>query len=325
MACETKLMSKDGVYLKESRDLNFDEGDRIWAAPANRFQILMKCTFDGEPEDDLMDNSYALIMDTPHENNRAEAENIKHSVAIMQFEVRKTVQNQLTLSTLSENSLEEGYTFQTQSCRPRYLPDMTAEDLELAEFIPDSYSEEILATIRQESRDYNFSSELNGGENTFNITVTPFDVNGDYFRGYYTEDRALNISVLQLQNYYQFSLNHGHHPLHIHVNHGQLQTVPDDGSNYHRVGDFFDTVTSACLSSGCVNTQEGRPEIERTLFRMYIDRYHGRMIAHCHNMDHSDNLALGEFWILDDPDSTFYDTEPLWEEDCPDVISIVET
>eukprot|EP00924_Labyrinthula_sp_SR-Ha-C_P010978 snap_masked-scaffold_33-processed-gene-1.0-mRNA-1 protein AED:1.00 eAED:1.00 QI:0/-1/0/0/-1/1/1/0/671 len=317
--CETKLIAKDGVYLRESRNLDFDAGNKIWTAPANRFEILFKCSFEAEGTD----NSYALIMDTPEESNRAEDEYIKHSVPVLQFEVVKTELNQEDLSELAESTLDGDFSFQNQACMPAYLPDMRGDDVEITSHIDDTYTEEIKATIREETLNFDFLTPVNNGVNTMNLTVTPFNVNGDYFRGYYTEDKALNLTVLRVQNMYQFNLNHGHHPLHIHVNHYQLQNAADDGSGYHQAGDFVDTLTSACDATGCVNGATGRPTTENSFFRMYTDRYPGRMIGHCHNMDHSDSLALGEMWILPDEDSTLFDVEPQWSDTCSETLDIV--
>eukprot|EP00924_Labyrinthula_sp_SR-Ha-C_P005741 snap_masked-scaffold_14-processed-gene-3.47-mRNA-1 protein AED:1.00 eAED:1.00 QI:0/-1/0/0/-1/1/1/0/669 len=317
--CETKLIAKDGVYLKESRDLDFDAGNKVWLGPANRFEILFKCSF----EDVGVDNSYALIMDTPKAANRAEAENIKHSVPVLQFEVVKNRRNQRSLSGLAVHSIVSGDEFQMQSCYPVYLPDMRGADIEISPHIDETYTAEINATIRPETLNFDFLTPVNEGINTMNITVSPFNVNGDFFRGYYTEDKALNITVLRGQKVYQFNLNHGPHPLHIHVNHFQLQTAPNDGSGYHQIGDFVDTLASACDASGCVNSAVGRPETENTFFRMYTDRYSGRMIGHCHIMDHSDSLALGEMWILPGDDPTLYEVEPQWSDSCSKALDLV--
>eukprot|EP00924_Labyrinthula_sp_SR-Ha-C_P000490 augustus_masked-scaffold_27-processed-gene-0.2-mRNA-1 protein AED:1.00 eAED:1.00 QI:0/0/0/0/1/1/2/0/371 len=197
------------------------------------------------------------------------------------------------------------------------------DDLNITPHIDASYSSEINITIRSESLNFHFLTSVDECVNTLNLTVTPFSVNGDYFRGYYCDDKALNITVLKVQNMYQFNLNHGHHPLHIHVNHYQLQNAADDGSGYHEPGDFVDTVTSACDASGCVNAATRRPETEGTFFRLYTDRYTGRMIAYCHNMDHSDSLALGEMWVLPDEESTLFDVEPQWEDTCSDLLDLI--
>eukprot|EP00924_Labyrinthula_sp_SR-Ha-C_P011106 augustus_masked-scaffold_51-processed-gene-1.77-mRNA-1 protein AED:1.00 eAED:1.00 QI:0/-1/0/0/-1/1/1/0/669 len=317
--CETKLIAKDGVYLRESRNLDFDAGNKIWTAPANRFEILFKCSF----EEEGVDNSYALIMDTPEAPNRAEDENIKHSVPVLQFEVLNTFENQFPLSPLAVYSFIGEQDFQMKSCYPSYLPDMRGDDVEIASHIDETYTDEIKATIREETLNFDFLTPVNEGVNTMNLTVTPFNVNGDYFRGYYSDDKTLNITVLRVQKIYQFNLNHGHHPLHIHVNHYQLQNAADDGSGYHQAGDFVDTLTSACDATGCVNGATGRPATENTFFRMYTDRYPGRMIGHCHNMDHSDSLALGEMWILPDEESTLFDVEPQWLDTCSEILDIV--
>eukprot|EP00924_Labyrinthula_sp_SR-Ha-C_P011128 augustus_masked-scaffold_51-processed-gene-1.90-mRNA-1 protein AED:1.00 eAED:1.00 QI:0/-1/0/0/-1/1/1/0/669 len=317
--CETKLIAKDGVYLRESRNLDFDAGNKIWTAPANRFEILFKCSF----EEEGVDNSYALIMDTPEAPNRAEDENIKHSVPVLQFEVLNTFENQFPLSPLAVYSFIGEQDFQMKSCYPSYLPDMRGDDVEIASHIDETYTDEIKVTIREETLNFDFLTPVNEGVNTMNLTVTPFNVNGDYFRGYYSDDKTLNITVLRVQKIYQFNLNHGHHPLHIHVNHYQLQNAADDGSGYHQAGDFVDTLTSACDATGCVNGATGRPATENTFFRMYTDRYPGRMIGHCHNMDHSDSLALGEMWILPDEESTLFDVEPQWLDTCSEILDIV--
>eukprot|EP00924_Labyrinthula_sp_SR-Ha-C_P005697 augustus_masked-scaffold_14-processed-gene-2.3-mRNA-1 protein AED:1.00 eAED:1.00 QI:0/-1/0/0/-1/1/1/0/669 len=319
IVCTTKLIAKDGVYLRESRDFDFDAGNKIWAAPANRFELLFKCSF----EEEGVDNSYALIMDTPQVSNRAEAEYIKHSVPVLQFEVVNSFYNQFPLSPLAVRSLLEDDEFQMQACYPAYLPDMRGDDVEITSHIDDTYTAEINVTIRPETLNFDFLTSANEGINTLNLTVTPFNVNGDYFRGYYTDDRTLNITVLRVQKMYQFNLNHGHHPLHIHVNHYQLQNAPNDGSGYHEAGDFIDTLTSACDGTGCVNGATGRPTTESTFFRMYTDRYPGRMIGHCHNMDHSDSLALGEMWILPDEESTLFDVEPQWSDTCSELLDLV--
>jgi len=69
------------------------------------------------------------------------------------------------------------------------------------------------------------------------------------------------------------------HPLHLHVNPYQIQNIGDDG--YYMEGDWHDT----CLT---ITTDPVR-------IRLNPDRFTGKMITHCHILEHEDNGMMAWF------------------------------
>eukprot|EP00924_Labyrinthula_sp_SR-Ha-C_P015960 snap_masked-scaffold_4-processed-gene-14.17-mRNA-1 protein AED:0.98 eAED:1.00 QI:0/-1/0/1/-1/1/1/0/763 len=316
--CEVKLLAKDGVNLRESRDINFDEGDRIWLSPANRAEIMIKCTIPEQNSCDVVDNTFAFIQDIPRDSNRAD--NIDHSETMIQIEVRA---QGIPQSTLGAKQVEDpDFDFTVEACLPSYLPDMV--DLTPTELEPHfGFSEDILDTIRETSLDLGVALPFyNVSANEIGINISPFSVNGESFNGYDRPDSAKNITVLNMQKVYGFKALHGHHPQHYHVNHVQLVTPSDDGSNYHLPGDYLDTVMAPCPEPDCEIA--GFRPAEMVSFRMFTDRFSGRLLLHCHIMDHSDTKAVAEMFVLEDEEFLANYVPPVWEDTCGEVMTIAE-
>eukprot|EP00924_Labyrinthula_sp_SR-Ha-C_P004510 snap_masked-scaffold_1-processed-gene-2.22-mRNA-1 protein AED:1.00 eAED:1.00 QI:0/0/0/0/1/1/2/0/1670 len=301
--CEVKLIAKDGVYLRKSRNMEFSDGDRIWLHAASRVEFLLKCEID-EDEDPFKD----LIMEVPRQDSAF----VKYAFPVMSFEVLMGSQNPNPVHEFSKDQ------FEIHPCLPSYLPD-------LRQIEPSGISTQPMAGkenfVRSDSLSYFYDEETK----TMDLEILPFSFNFDYFRGYNLPNPIVrNITVIKQQQIYQFRLIHGFHPLHTHVFHMQLvdpaHNLPSArGSVYHQAGDYVDTFSSPCEASGCVDN-EPRPDMEKVRFRLFTDKFNGRMLMHCHNMDHSDSGAVAENWVI--ADENYVDPEEIWWDQCSERVQI---
>jgi len=76
------------------------------------------------------------------------------------------------------------------------------------------------------------------------------------------------------------------HPLHIHVNPYQITAMPaaSYGDGYFQVGDWHDTLMINEMGGGGTLT-----------VRMNMDRFTGKMVVHCHILEHEDEGMMA--WI----------------------------
>mmetsp|Transcript_12238 Transcript_12238/g.22646 ORF Transcript_12238/g.22646 Transcript_12238/m.22646 type:complete len:629 (+) Transcript_12238:46-1932(+) len=97
------------------------------------------------------------------------------------------------------------------------------------------------------------------------------------------------LATLQVGQVYEFTVTgNGVHPLHIHVNPYQITELPDNnapqGDGYFQVGDWHDTL----LLPG-MNGQDSMK------IRMQTDVFTGKMVLHCHILEHEDEGMMA--WI----------------------------
>jgi len=79
------------------------------------------------------------------------------------------------------------------------------------------------------------------------------------------------------------------HPMHLHINHYQLQTMggdDDNGDNYYEPGDWHDTFLE---------------RIGTITVRLQTDRFVGNMVVHCHILEHEDEGMMGYFDVVGEP------------------------
>ena len=288
--CTVKLIAKDGVYLRISRNLDFSS-QRIILHPASRTDVLVKC-----------ESSARLMMETTTQLGV-----VMETTTVMDIVVDQSVE------VLEEED------FLLQPCLPKYLPDMTDPRVEVSRIPPPGVD---VNTIRGRvdgpfSDPYDYMDKWFEDNRVFLIEVTPFQLNDEPFRGYGSTD--FNLTVMRLGEVYEWRMTHGLHPLHVHVNHFQLQTDVIDGTGYHRRGDYVDTISTYCPDAGCkqIETEDDpRDEIERVTFRVFPDTYIGRVLVHCHNYDHADSGAFGEAWVVENPDSLLGRSDEAWSDTC---------
>lgn len=258
-ACQYKLIAKDGVYLEQPREMSFQGEERIWLHPGSRADIFLRCR-------SLV--TFRLLL---------------HS-----FDARGTTTRTLPIVNISVATTSRPAAapadFTYTACRPSYLSDLSSAVL--ASFPPNDTE---ITSLRASTEQF-----VNVAD-TLDVDVSPFAINGEGFEGFGSKK---NLSVMQRGEVYQFRLAHGTHPLHVHVNHFQLQQDVLDGSRYHQRGDFVDTIAAPCPPSGCRNFPPRDP-LETVVFRYSAHRFLGRVLFHCHNYDHADSGALAEAWIVD--------------------------
>mmetsp|Transcript_62119 Transcript_62119/g.166301 ORF Transcript_62119/g.166301 Transcript_62119/m.166301 type:complete len:158 (-) Transcript_62119:227-700(-) len=76
------------------------------------------------------------------------------------------------------------------------------------------------------------------------------------------------------------------HPMHLHVNHYQLQTMggdDDNGDNFYEPGDWHDTFLE---------------RVGTITVRLQTDRFVGNMVVHCHILEHEDEGMMGYFDVV---------------------------
>jgi len=304
--CSVKLIAKDGVYLRKSRDLRFDKNERIWLHPASRSDVLVRCDIN---DTSTPSSNASFIMEVPFAKGTLTP---KRSVVVIDMQINTDKSKNANTSSLPTD-------FWIKPCSPSYLPDMTLNHTIVSNMPPPNANNDDLRSLSLNSY---ITTEKDESFNVLNIEVTPFNINEETFTGYHLERRKKNITIMRLGEVYQWHLVHGTHPLHIHVNHFQLQHDLKDFTGYHRKGDFLDTLATPCPPEGCSNTPNGRQEIEIATFRMYIDTFLGRVLMHCHNMDHSDTGAVAEAFIIDNPDLPQLPVVTQWEDTCSDSLSV---
>eukprot|EP00924_Labyrinthula_sp_SR-Ha-C_P008458 augustus_masked-scaffold_32-processed-gene-0.33-mRNA-1 protein AED:1.00 eAED:1.00 QI:0/-1/0/0/-1/1/1/0/780 len=317
--CKVKLIGKDGVYLRQSRDLDFESGERIWLSPANRADILVKCDIETADQCSIVDNTFAFIGDKGVDNR---AEEVVESIPVLQLEIRK--EGSATGELAEAEAEDPEFEFNVPSCLPAYNLDMVdLKDEEITEHLT-GLTQEVLDTIASNTTSLGVARPFinTAKRNALEIEVAPFEINNERFRGYNNNLTVPNITVMEMQRVYNFVLRGDGHPLHIHLNHMQLLQDVDDGSNYHKRGDYVDTLNSACPIEGC--NVNGNQRIEDVDFRIFIDRFFGRKLSHCHIMSHSDNRAIAEMFVLRDEEFLGDFVEPQFREECSEVIEIKE-
>ena len=288
--CTVKLIAKDGVYLRSSRNMDFST-QRIILHPASRSDVLIKC-----------DASARLVMETTTQLG-----------AVIETTIVMDIRIDTSVEVLEEDD------FFLEPCLPKYLPDMTDSRVEVAQIPPPGVDVNTIRGVVDGpfSGRYNYRDRWFEDGRVFLIEVTPFQLNDEPFDGYGRTD--FNLTVMRLGEVYEWRMVHGLHPLHIHVNHFQLQTDVIDGTGYHRRGDFVDTISTYCPAAGCLQVespQSPRDEIERVTFRVFPDTYIGRVLVHCHNYDHADSGAFGEAWVVENPDSLLGRADEAWSATC---------
>lgn len=92
------------------------------------------------------------------------------------------------------------------------------------------------------------------------------------------------------------------HPLHIHVNPYQIVDMPaaSYGGGYFQIGDWHDTLMVSDVGGG------GRIKI-----RMQVDRFTGKMVVHCHILEHEDEGMMGWISISGTEGATYPDQSTL--------------
>ena len=280
-SCQFKLIAKDGVYLEQPRSLLFEGSERIWLHPGSRADVMLRCK-------DMV--TFRLMLHSFNARGSTTG-----SLPIVNMSV--------TPRTSSPQLLPDEFSY--DACRPFYLSDLS--DARVAPF-PGNYTDSLRSSTER----------FINVEDTLDVDVSPFAMNGEGFRGF---GALKNLSVMERGRVYQFRLAHGTHPLHVHVNHFQLQQDVEDGSGYHRKGDFVDTIAAPCPPQGCRNFPPRDP-IETVIFRYAADRFLGRVLFHCHNYDHADSGALAEAWVVDENDAEEEDLP--FEVACPASLSVRE-
>jgi FtsP/CotA-like multicopper oxidase with cupredoxin domain len=79
------------------------------------------------------------------------------------------------------------------------------------------------------------------------------------------------------------------HPMHLHVNHYQLQNMggsEDGGDNFYEPGDWHDTFLE---------------RVGTITVRLQTDRFVGNMVVHCHILEHEDEGMMGYFDVVGQP------------------------
>merc|ERR1719401_593119 len=93
------------------------------------------------------------------------------------------------------------------------------------------------------------------------------------------------VGTLDVGKVYEFTVNGaGAHPYHIHINPFQITTPGANyGGGYFQTGDWHDTLMINELGGGGINV------------RMNVDTFTGKMVCHCHILEHEDEGMMG--WI----------------------------
>lgn len=313
--CVFKLLQRDGVYVPSGvRDLDFESGAAIQLHPASRSDIMVRC--DGPVGSkatllDFFDGFSDLGVVTVSE----EAERrVPDRLAILEV-----------ISATAALPVQNPREFRMTACLPFYLDNLLNREVKDFGGIPYEVYNSFQAlddsgTMRPWYRG-EFRDQWRSGNNyTFNIDVSPFSVSesDDVWDGWKlaneTTSELRNVTIMKLGEVQQWSLPSRSHPLHIHVNHFQLVTPPDnDDGGYNAVGDWLDVVRPSGTG-------------EPVIFRFQTDTFLGTVPLHCHNNQHSDMGAIGQAFVIDndelDAASPIRSLRRAWTDSCSEQVLI---
>lgn len=279
--CDVILLGKDGVYLRQSRPIHFDNLDKLWLHAGSRAEILFRCTTDSDRQ---------LTLEVPHFFDSMPVPRVKN---ILKLSFHNDFINKDS-AALKAQSLSI-----IKSCLPSYLPDLTLPEVRPRHIAPYSSTVKNKKYFKSATRQLTLDRFYNYRQRSLGVEVFPFEINGEAVFSLMDSKRPKNLSVFELNNVYEVELLHGGHPLHFHINHVQLLENFNDPSNYHLRGDYVDTIATACDSKvGCI-INEDRPEIEKKRIRFFASDHTGLFLWHCHNLDHADSGSMAENFIID--------------------------
>jgi len=306
MGCTFKLLSRDGVYVPFGpRLLDFSSGNYIHLHPASRADILVMCDGAVGETGAIYDNFNSYYRDVS--STFSDFTGIYNGR--LDIDKRERIINLKIVTATKPAGL--GKEFDFVPCLPYYLVNlldkpvaafgnMTVTDRaaiqpfvrQVAPFYHDLYQEVI------DSQD-EASYWRDASNSTFTVEVTPFDFNGVPFKGWYIDvanDPAhRNITIMLMGEVTRWRLTSSsiNHPLHIHVNHFQMESdvteflLPEEWSFTQR-GDWVDTIRISPLR-------------EEVVFRFQPDTFTGKIPLHCHNNDHSDEGAVAQTFVMENP------------------------
>jgi len=113
-----------------------------------------------------------------------------------------------------------------------------------------------------------------------------FDGKGEVW-GHHDPGPLANIKVGEVQEWFLSGIRF--HPFHLHINPYQIVQMWNDP--YYMPGDWHDVILPTGSGSATV--------------RLNIDRFTGRMIAHCHLLEHEDNGMMGYLNITGEEGTTW--------------------
>lgn len=284
--CQVRVISRDGVYLKGGpRDLNFAANHSIHLHPANRCDVLIRCTGSIGTKALVYDNFDAFDEDGLVDESRVDP--------VYQREFLMTL-NVVAASQTSE--LPDEFTY--VPCLPFYLADLLERSPNQFSGFTQAQVEELSTTLARPD----FLERWEAPENrSWTIFINPWSINNEEFaKDWITADEAnaagnpgqRNASIMLLGEVQEWDLTATslNHPLHIHVNHYQLLDDISDETGFHKRGDWVDTI---------------RPRGDMAIrFRFEPDTFLGRIALHCHNLEHSDEGAKAQAYIIQNPNLT---------------------
>ena len=139
---------------------------------------------------------------------------------------------------------------------------------------------------------YVADSQSATADETSTINLIPFTINNVEFASSTTY-----VDTFAAGNLVEISATGiAGHPLHIHVNPFQLITMAANDDTYFQVGDWHDTLFDGAGSA---------------TVRMYTDTFVGKMVVHCHVLEHEDQGMMGVLQITGTEGTVYADAETL--------------
>jgi FtsP/CotA-like multicopper oxidase with cupredoxin domain len=278
--CTWELLAKDGVYLNTiPRDI-----DHAYLAPGSRADIAMSCTCETYPCRAVLrsqpaplgpwDPNASMYTDRPDgeagEGPEGEPTADCVAVTILEIVIRETVGG--TVETLPSFSPD----------RPCYLANLLEVN------VPSEHTGHHMAL-----KDHAVTWDGFGPKMTYlNMKDGIPGTNGS---GYTMSDWP-PITTFEVGSVYEWSVEFNMHPLHFHVNPfqitamvGEQEGVPGGIPDYWQVGDWHDTLL---LDRGAT-------------IRMNVDKFTGKMVAHCHLLSHEDEGMMSMIEVGGTEGATF--------------------
>ena len=125
---------------------------------------------------------------------------------------------------------------------------------------------------------------------TYSISMTAAQINGQSW------NPDVPVATFEYGSIQQWQVSTTNaHPLHVHLYHMQVVSPGGCGNRYEE-GEYYDTIAS---------------EISSCLVRFKMADIGGRMVLHCHILDHEDNGAMVWVDVANAPEASFSDIEEL--------------
>mmetsp|Transcript_11294 Transcript_11294/g.25942 ORF Transcript_11294/g.25942 Transcript_11294/m.25942 type:complete len:971 (+) Transcript_11294:113-3025(+) len=277
-ACTFQLMAKDGVYLPTMPR----QVTTIHLFPGARADVGVSCTCSTYPCEVTIGSSSGGRRLSASRPRRIQKTGPGDGGAPPDGPGADPVDVDVMTLSITETTNGEVVTLPSTTVqRPCYLVDLTAETV---------------------SNDNSGRLDLRGGDRlvTWDGTGSSMTYEAVHADGNDKHDWPA-IGTFQVGTVYELEITGADaHPFHIHINPYQISSLPGGpyGDGYFQVGDWHDTLLISDMTDGVT-------------VRMQTDVFTGKMVAHCHILEHEDEGMMAWFQITGQEGATWSGAEAI--------------